>query len=89
MLATKKLHEKVYQPATLIFLPVSRFADYTEHYDRDHDFTGDLGFYLEEARHFGPPVLEQACGTGRARPTSRQAGKRSERFNLWGPGLSK
>jgi ubiquinone/menaquinone biosynthesis C-methylase UbiE len=40
--------------------PYSAFYDY-----RATGLEGDLQFYLEEAQHAGPPVLELGCGTGR------------------------
>src|SRR5947199_10751079 len=37
---------------------------YDEVYVDQHD-SGDLAFYLEEAKAAGDPVLEAGCGTGR------------------------
>lgn len=36
------------------------------HYDiLQANLTEDIAFYLEQAKQFGPPILELACGTGR------------------------
>lgn len=36
------------------------------HYDLQHEgFVEDIPFYLEQAKQYGDPVLELACGTGR------------------------
>ena len=36
------------------------------HYDMQHkNFKSDIPFYLKQARKYGDPVLELACGTGR------------------------
>ncbi|UCE05117.1 MAG: class I SAM-dependent methyltransferase [bacterium] len=36
------------------------------HYDRQQEnYTKDIAFYLEQAKQFGQPILELACGTGR------------------------
>ncbi|MFQ5632366.1 MAG: class I SAM-dependent methyltransferase, partial [bacterium] len=37
-----------------------------KHYDQQHGYlTDDIDFYLEQAKKFGQPILELACGTGR------------------------
>ncbi len=36
------------------------------HYDIQHrNFKRDIPFYLDQARKYGDPILELACGTGR------------------------
>ena len=36
------------------------------HYDTQHrNFKSDIPFYLDQARKYGDPILELACGTGR------------------------
>jgi SAM-dependent methyltransferase len=44
------------------------------HYDRQNDsLTEDIAFYLDQAKQFGQPILELACGTGRiAIPIAQQ-----------------
>lgn len=45
------------------------------HYDqRWKDLVADLAFWLRQARRFGDPVLELACGTGRVALTLAKAG---------------
>jgi SAM-dependent methyltransferase len=45
------------------------------HYDRQHEgMTDDIPFYLRQARRYGGPVLELACGTGRITIPLAEAG---------------
>lgn len=51
------------------------FQQSAAYYDIDQrpDHDDDIPFYMEQARHFGSPVLELACGTGRiAIPLAQQ-----------------
>ena len=41
------------------------YADFSEYYDYDHNFTQDIPFYLKYAEACQSPILELACGTGR------------------------
>jgi len=43
-------------------------------YDRVHDITEDIPFWVQEAQASGGPVLELACGTGRVAIPIAQAG---------------
>jgi len=44
------------------------------HYDRMFNRGDDIGFYVDQARALGGPVLELACGTGRILEPIAQAG---------------
>jgi SAM-dependent methyltransferase len=49
-------------------MEASMYGDWAEYYDEvyvDQANTGDLAFYLAEAKAAGGPVLEAGCGTGR------------------------
>src|SRR2546423_5851064 len=48
--------------------PTPMYANWAEFYDEvyvDQYDTGDLAFYLNEAKAAAGPVLEAGCGTGR------------------------
>lgn len=62
---------------------MTEYVDYAEYYDFDHDITIDIPFYLGYARQCGSPVLELACGTGRALVPLAEAG-----FEMYGVDLS-
>jgi SAM-dependent methyltransferase len=53
---------------------MAEYVDFAEYYDGDHDFTQDIGFYLDYARNCGSPILELACGTGRVLVPLAEAG---------------
>ena len=47
-------------------------ADFYDHYTPG--MSGDVRFYVEEAQKAGSPILELACGTGRATTQTRTPG---------------
>lgn len=59
------------------------YVEYPEYYDWDHVLAEDIPFYLEYARQSGSPVLELACGTGRALLPLAEAG-----FSVFGIDVS-
>jgi ubiquinone/menaquinone biosynthesis C-methylase UbiE len=61
----------------------SRYVDFAEYYDYDHDISEDIDFYLIYARQCGPPVLDLACGTGRLLVPLAEAG-----YEIWGVDIS-
>lgn len=52
-----------------------KYIDYAQYYDGAYrGAVPDLQFYLDHARHYGSPVLELACGTGRLLVPLAEAG---------------
>ena len=61
---------------------MTRYVDFAEYYDFDHDLTFDIPFYLAFARQCQPPILELACGTGRLLVPLAEAGFDIHGFDL-------
>ena len=61
-------------------------ADFYDHYTPG--MSGDVRFYVEEAQKAGGPILELACGTGRATIPIAQAGLNIVGVDLSGDMLS-
>lgn len=59
------------------------------HYDlQNEEFVRDIPFWLQQVKHYGEPVLEMACGTGRITIPLAQQGIDITGLDISGPMLS-
>lgn len=62
---------------------MTRYVDFAEYYDYDHDIKFDIPFYVDYAHQCQAPILELASGTGRLVIPLVKAG-----FDIYGVDLS-